>query len=276
MAAVAPASEISMGFTFHQATSEGPTATPEATGAAPTSPLRQDQKVILVTGASGGIGREIVSGLAKDCSVLAMVNRTPLSTDLKNLPNVAEVRADLSAPGWPEEIQTAFPDGCLYGIVHAAWPGASRGGLLHTRDDVIEQQVAFGTLHTIRLARLLFDCAPAEGGRFVALGSAYGSRQPAISLAAYSLGKAALENTVTLLAPELARKQITINTVCPSFVPAGMNQSVSETRRRKEESQVPMGRLCLPEDVVGIVQFLLSSSASFVSGQDIQLSGAQL
>ena len=124
----------------------------------------------------------------------------------------------------------------------------------------------------------IFDLhgAPAEGGRFVALGSSFGSRNPLLSLAAYSLGKAALEHTVALLAPELARKRITINSICPTFVPAGMNESVSDTQRRKEEAQVPMGRLCLPEDIVGIVQYLLSPSAAFVSGQDIGLSGAQL
>ena len=105
------------------------------------------------------------------------------------------------------------------------------GGLLQAPDESIRQQLEFGTTQTIRLARFLADHADAAGGRFIALGSIYGSQKPALNLAAYSLGKTALETTVRLLAPELARKQITINAVCPSFVPVGMNQQSAERQR---------------------------------------------
>jgi 3-oxoacyl-[acyl-carrier protein] reductase len=264
--------EIVIGFTFH----DGSTAKPQPAVAHRTPAFTGDQKVILVTGASGGIGREIVSHLSGCGPVLAMVKERPLDAGLKNSPNVSEIQVDLSTSGWEETIEAALPNGSLYGIVHAAWPGAPRGGLLNTEDDVIQQQLDFGTLYTIRLARLLFSRAHPEGGRFIALGSSVGSHKPVISLAAYSLGKSALENTVSLLAPELARKHITINAICPSFVPVGIHEGATESQRRRETAQAPIGRLCMPEDIVGLVRFLMSPVASYVSGQAIGLTGAEL
>ena len=95
-------------------------------------------------------------------------------------------------------------------------------------------------------------------------------------MSAYSLGKAALEHTVRLLAPELARSDITINLVAPSFVPIGMNNAKTNKVKLTEAAKVPMGRLCSPEDVSRAVEFLLSSGAAFVTGQMLPLTGGEL
>jgi len=166
--------------------------------------------------------------------------------------------------------------GSIYGLVHAAWPGAPRGSLLQADQDSIRSQVEFGTVLTVRLARLLFAHADVAGARFVALGSTAGAFKPYLPMGVYSLGKACLESTIRLLAPELARKKITINAACPSFVPVGINKEADERKRLQESASIPMGRLCQPEDVVGMIRYLLSPEASFVSGQVMALTGAQL
>ena len=114
------------------------------------------------------------------------------------------------------EAGAALRDEPLFGVVHAAWPGVPHGGLLQAPDEAIRQQLDFGTTQTVRLARFLYAHAGPAGGRLVALGSIFGSQKPTLTLAPYSLGKAALEATVRLLAPELARKQVAVNAVCPS------------------------------------------------------------
>lgn len=270
-----PVAEVGMGFTLHEARKAA--ETPEHLNTrTPEHPNTDARKVVLVTGAAGGIGAALVEALAQEHLVLGMAHRQPLDGRLMKTGRVCELRADLAAPGWEESVDALLDGQSLYAVVHAAWPGAPHGGLLGAQDEVIERQVAFGTTHAIRLARLLFARVGPEGGRFVALGSIFGTQKPLLNLASYSLGKAALESAVRLLAPELARKKVTINAVCPSFVPVGLNKQADERQQRLEAARVPMGRLCATEDIVGMVRYLLSPEASFVSGQCIGLAGGQL
>lgn len=262
-AAGVPTAEVLLGFTFHgQHAAPKPATRAAAPGHGP---------LVIITGAAGGIGSAVLAELASDYTVLAGVNR-------RRLPESAaeEFAADLSRPGWEGGVRELLDGRPLYGVVHAAWPEAPHGGLLDAPDEVIEGQLAFGTTQVVRLARLLAAHVAPDGGRLVVLGSLAGGRKPVVSRAAFSLGKAALEHTVKLLAPELARKRITVNSVVPGFVPAGMNANAPERQLKLEAAQVPLGLLCTPHDVAGAVRFLLSPAAAFVSGQSLALTGGQL
>lgn len=265
-----PTAELTMGVIFHEAKM--------VAACEPAAPdvSRAGEQAILITGASGGIGSRLMRALAADYSIIGMVKSGSIDNDLKAHKNVNEVRASLSQDDWPDRVMDILGPRSLYGAIHAAWPSAPRGGLLQTDDEVIEEQVLFGSSRTVALARFLNSHASPQGGRLVALGSVVGSHRPNIALGAYSLGKAALETTVRILAPELARKQITINAICPSFVPVGINKHSNERQRRLEMATIPMSRLCEPEDVIGAVTYLLSPAASFVSGQILNLTGGQL
>jgi len=264
-------SVINMGFTCHD-------RAPLAASAPRRSSVRPSvgRKTILITGASGGIGSELVAEFADEYAVAAVVNRHALPTRLVENPCVFELSADLSDAASTAHLEERIADKSLYGIVHAAWPGMERGGLLSVSSRVLEQQLAFATSRTIELARLLVNKGTGEGGRLVVLGSLAGTQKPALGTAAYSLAKAALEQTVKLLAPELALKQITVNAVCPSLVPVGMNRLANDRQKLLAKAAVPLGRLCETADVVGAVRYLFSPQASFVSGQTIVLSGGQL
>jgi NAD(P)-dependent dehydrogenase (short-subunit alcohol dehydrogenase family)/acyl dehydratase len=267
-----PTAEIVMSFTLHETrqrrsvASDAPAATQAAAGA----------PVLLVTGASGGIGEAIVRGLAGPYCVLGQCNCNRVAEDLRTHAAVTEVKLDLALPDWEERIAALLDGRPLYGIIHAAWPGAPHGGLLQCGDDLIERQIRFGTTYPVRLARLLFARAGAEGGRMIVLGSSAGSTKPVLSMAGYSLGKAALETTMRLLAPEMARKKITVNAICPAFVAAGINKQADKRQQLMEAARAPLGRLCTQADIVAAIEYLLSPSASFVSGQVLGLAGGQL
>ena len=264
--------EVFMGFTLHEE-KRAETSLVQGDHAAAGS---DNDKLVLVTGASGGLGSPLVAALASSYEVLALRNRQALADSVRGLPRVREIQMDITEPGFEEQLSTLIGERSLYGVVHAAWPGAPRGSLLESEDDVINSQLAFGTTVTVRLARILFKHAAADGGRFVAIGSTAGTFKPYLPLGVYSLGKACLEHTVRLLAPELARRKVTINAVCPSFLPLGINKQATERQVMAESATVPIGRLGSLTDVVGTIRYLLSPEASFVSGQMLRLTGGQL
>jgi 3-oxoacyl-[acyl-carrier protein] reductase len=270
-----PTAEITIAFALHHMRSNARAVTPVLVRSLPAGDTTGRRK-LLVTGGTGGIGSHLVRSLAGEFDVLAMVHKTPLPPEIRELPNVTEVRTDVASPLLSETIANALNGAPLYGVVHAAWPGAPHGGLLQVADETLDIQIQFGTKHLIRLANVLFANAGQEGGRFVAIGSTYATEKPLVHLASYSLGKAAMEHTVRLLATELARRKLTINLVSPSLIASGMNKTVTERQQMKEAAYVPMSRICQPEDVDGAVRYLLSDRSAFFSGQVLQLTGAQL
>lgn len=270
--------EIHMGFTLRE---EGRTSVGEveAQGAAEgdgREAVEQRDKLVLLTGASGGLGAHLLAALAEEYDVLALVNRTPLAERWRGHAHVREAQADITAPDLEAQIESLTKGRPLYGVVHAAWPGAPRGSLLTADDAAVGQQLTFGATVTVRLARALFNRPHESGGRFVALGSTAATVKPYLQMGVYSLGKACLEQTIRLLAPELARKRITANAVCPSFIPVGINSQATERQVLLESAATPVGRVCGPEDVAGMIRYLLSADSSFVSGQVLALTGARL
>lgn len=255
--------EVSLGFSLHE--TESPAASPEASATADASPSARS--VVLVTGAAGGLGQRLCRALSGTYDVLA-IDRVPVA----KAPGVTPLSLDFGDPGWIAEV----PPGPLYGAVHCAWPSMPRGGLLEMGEEVMRTQLDFGTTQMVALGRLLTERVTEEGGRLVALGSIVGLHRPNPNVAAYSLGKAALEHTAKLLAAEVAYKGVTVNVVAPAFVPVGINRQADERRRKIEAAQVPLGRICEPDDVVSTVRWLLSAEAGFVSGQTVGLTGAQL
>lgn len=256
--------EIHMGFGFHEARAAGAA---EVSGSVASS----GRELVVVTGASSGLGRWLAERLAERFDVLGVARRSSPSSGQPG----RSVSLDLESDDWEEPASAALTGRSVYGVVHAAWPGAPKGGLLDLDLDAVRRQLDFGGLGTIRVARWLAAHARPEA-RLVLLGSTAATLHPELGLAAYSLGKATMEHALRLLAPELASRGVTINAVLPSYMPLGINSGKPERATLLETARVPAGRLCTPQDVLGSVEYLLSPVASFITGQLLPLTGGRL
>ena len=102
------------------------------------------------------------------------------------------------------------------------------------------------------------------------------NRTPSITLAAggvYSLTKAGLDGFTRSLARELGDRGITVNSVAPGFLETEMTHGLSVQQKEQIAHRTPVGRLGRCEDVAGIVTFLCSDAAAFITGQTIIVDG---
>jgi NAD(P)-dependent dehydrogenase (short-subunit alcohol dehydrogenase family) len=111
----------------------------------------------------------------------------------------------------------------------------------------------------------------AKEGRVVVIGSVTAERGNQGN-AAYAASKAALLGYTRTLAVEIASRNITANYVAPGFIDTEM-LSKYEKFREHMESQIPAKRFAKPEDVAGIVTFLLSPAASYITGAYLPVDG---
>ena len=89
----------------------------------------------------------------------------------------------------------------------------------------------------------------------------------------YSASKAGILGLTKSLARELGSRNICVNAVAPGFVETDMNSSVPDKGREKIRNQIPLLRLGTPEDVAGVVVFLVSEEADYITGQVIRVNG---
>lgn len=242
-------------------------------------------KVALVTGAAGGMGRQICRRLVEEgCSVAMLdIDKTgleSLAADIGGTAKVFHVAVDISdysavcnAVDAAEKV--LGPTDLL--VNNAGWDKFSN--FLDT-DEALRQKVISINLngpvnmfHTV-LTRM----AQRDGGRVVTIASDAG-RVGSSGQAVYSACKGGVIALTKTLARELARRNILLNAVCPGPTDTPMlqdfmnqgpgGQKVHDAMKRA----IPLKRLGQPEDIPGIVAFLLSDDASFITGQVISVSG---
>jgi acetoacetyl-CoA reductase len=112
-------------------------------------------------------------------------------------------------------------------------------------------------------------------GRIVNISSVNG-QQGAFGQANYSAAKAGMHGFTKALALEMARHRVTVNTVSPGYLRTKMVESVpDEVMRNKILPQIPMGRLGEPAEVAGLVAYLASDEAGFMTGANLAINGGQ-
>jgi NAD(P)-dependent dehydrogenase (short-subunit alcohol dehydrogenase family) len=243
---------------------------------------------VLVTGAASGIGRATCLRLARDArekghaARIAAVDLGPspgLDSLLAELEGLGAqglpIHADMSSAEAPGRAVANTIDsfGGLDGLVSNAGinrPGALMSYALADWDAMF----AVNTRATWLLAKAAYPALKASGGAIVAIASMSGSNAHA-NLGAYGPSKAAVIMLVKVLAQELGRDGIRVNSVSPGMVRTGMTAKVYENQSvaAERDGLVPIGRVAAPEDMADVVAFLLGPDARYINGHDLVVDG---
>ena len=236
---------------------------------------------VLVTGGGRGLGASIVRMLAAAGHDVTFTYRsagTEAKTMLANLKaahpqqTFAAHQADLSDKAAVDTLVATLEKEDPYsGFVHNA--GQSYDTLAVMLDQgkaEAAMQVNFWSF--TRLSTLLVrQMMRAKNGRVVAIGSVTAERGNQGN-AAYAATKAALLGYVRTLAVEVASRNITVNYVAPGFIDTDMISKYAKFREQME-SQIPAKRFATPEDIAGLVTFLLSPHAAYITGTYLPVDG---
>ena len=231
--------------------------------------LGLEKKVIVVTGSTGGIGREVVCQLQDEGAHVVSSGRRDEG------PGDLHVAGDLARPGGPEQVITAAVEhyGHLDGLVNNV------GGTVIRRlddltDDDWQRSFELNLMSAVRATRAALPHLQERRGAIVNVSSSAGKR-PSLSMPDYSVMKAGLLSFSRLVADVHAADGIRCNVVAPgptgteAWLDAGglaEQQGDRDAVLARVAAGRPLGRLAEPPEVAAVIVFLLSDRASYVTG----------
>jgi 3-oxoacyl-[acyl-carrier protein] reductase len=233
--------------------------------------MRSDplSRSVLVTGGNRGIGLAIARAFAAEGDKVAVTSRSGEAPE-----GLFGVRCDITDP---EQVEQAFKEveahqGAVEVLVANA--GITKDTLLlRMSEDDFAQVIDTNLTGTFRVVkRASKGMLRAKKGRIVLISSVVGLLGSA-GQANYAASKAGLVGFARSLARELGSRNITTNVVAPGFVDTAMTEVLGEARKAEILAQVPLGRYASTEEVAGVVRFLASDAASYITGAVIPVDG---
>ena len=233
-------------------------------------------KKILITGATGGIGKALVKKfLSLDGNVLATGTKIEkLDALKKEFPKINVLKFDISDHSKIEEFIENVSSQLTGLDVLVNNAGINMDNLsLRMKDEEWKKVI------DINLGSTFFLCKYAikkmlknKYGRIVNITSIVGHTGN-LGQSNYAASKAAIIAMSKSLAIEYAKKNITINCVSPGFIQSKMTDNIVESIKAVLTSRIPMSKLGTGEDVSNTVAFLSSDAASYITGETIHVNG---
>jgi len=233
-------------------------------------------KNVLITGASGGIGGELVKKFVSlEANVLGSGTKAEkLDRIKKKYPNIKVKRFDISEHSRIEDFidNVSLELGGLDILINSAGTNADNLSV-RMKEDEWKKVIDVNLTSTFLLSKYAIKkMLKNKFGRVVNITSVVGHTGN-LGQSNYAASKAGIIGMSKSFAIEYAKKNITINCVSPGFIVSDMTMNIAEKVKLYLTSRIPMGKLGTGEDVSNCVAFLSSEQASYVTGETIHVNG---
>ena len=246
--------------------------------------MKLENKVVIITGAAGGIGTATCKLFAEEGAKIVLAGRTAakLENAVCELKQAEDsyliVEADVSKE---DDVKAMFEKTIQrFGKVDVVFNNAGSEGTIARIGDypiqVFDQVVAINLRGTFLCMQYAINYMKDNGGVIIN-NSSIGGLIGMPNTSAYNCTKFAINGLTRTAAKEYARDGIRVNAVCPSPVETRMMRSIEagngEGVKSVFENAIPMGRYAEPEEIAKAVLFLASEDASFVNGATLSVDG---
>jgi NAD(P)-dependent dehydrogenase (short-subunit alcohol dehydrogenase family) len=245
-----------------------------------------DERVGLVTGAGGGIGRAIARRLSREGMAVGVLDRDAaaaqaVAAEIGGLAVAADVALPEEVGGAVDAVLARFGQiDLLVNNAGIAWMGPA----LEMPLEALRAMLRVNVEGVFIVSRAVLPHMIARRcGSVVNLASWAGKTGNA-TFAGYSASKFAVIGLTQALAREMAPHGIRVNAICPGIVVDTAMRTAIEVQQRhyglpdtaEREKSIPIGRVAVPDDVARIAAFLASDESSYMTGESINLSGGLL
>ena len=236
-----------------------------------------ENKNIIVTGASGGIGNSIIKKLNEaGANILASGTKIEKLEELKkNFENIKILKFDISQSDKIEEFienATNALGGSLDGLINNA--GITQDNLaIRMSLDEWQKVININLTSTFLMSKFAIKkMLKNKSGKIVNITSVVGHTGN-LGQANYTASKAGIVAMSKSLAIEYAKKNININCISPGFIKTAMTDKIDDKFKEVIISKIPSARLGEPDDIANAVLFLSSDQSNYINGETLHVNG---
>ncbi|WP_288902333.1 SDR family oxidoreductase [uncultured Sneathiella sp.] len=225
------------------------------------------EKVALITAGGSGMGADAARKLASDGFKVAILSSSGKGETLaKELGGVGVTGSNLEKADLQELVDLAMKTwGRIDVLVNSAGHGP-KGDVLEISDEDWHKGMEVYLLNVIRPARMVAPIMAKQGGGTIINISTFAVFEPDPLFPTSGVFRAGLASFTKLFSDKFAGVNVRMNNILPGFI-----DSLPETEDRR--ARIPMGRYGKAEEVSGLVSYLASDAAAYITGQNIRIDG---